>query len=190
MKNESQEQLKVIEEMIANAKLNISEGSIFYLIWGWLVVLAAAINYYLLVYMNYDNHWLPWPILMSIGGLLSMIIGYRKSKKGRAKTYVERALNYLWIGFGITLFMVLVGMLRLGPEKTYPIIIFLYGLGTFVSGGILKFKPLLLGGIACWLIGLIAFYTSFANQLILISLAVFVSYIIPGHLLANAKQDV
>lgn len=183
-------QIQLIEEMIANAKGNISEGSVFYLIWGWLVILAAAINYYLLVFMNYENHWLPWPILMTLGGIISGIVGYRKGKSSNVKTYIERALQYLWLGFVITLLMVLFGMVKLGPEKTYPIIIFLYGLGTFVSGGILKFRPLILGGIACWIIGMMAFYTDFQNQLLLISLAVLLSYIIPGHLLSKSKRNV
>src|SRR5690554_8176678 len=94
-------QFKVIEEMIANAKGNLSEGSVFYLLWGWLVIIAASSNYILLSYTNFEMHWLPWIILMPLGGVISMIIGYRMNKNKRVKAYVESALNYLWLGFVI-----------------------------------------------------------------------------------------
>lgn len=176
-------QFKVIEEMIANAKGNLSEGSVFYLLWGWLVIIAASSNYILLSYTNYEMHWLPWIILMPLGGVVSMIIGYRMNKNRRVKTYVESALNYLWLGFVITLLMVLFGMAKIGPQKAYPIIILLYGLGTFVSGGIIKFKPLMIGGVLCWLLGSIAFYASFDLQLIILIIATVLSYLLPAYLL-------
>lgn len=188
----NENQLKVIEEMINNAKGNIGEGSIFYLIWGWLVILAASSNYLLLTYFKYEMHWLPWIILMPLGGIISFVVGYKMNKQRGVKTYIESALNYLWIGFVITLLMVLIGMAKIGPQKAYPIIILLYGLGTFVSGGILKFKPLMLGGVICWLLGSVAFYTSFDQQLIILIVATIFSYLIPAYLLKqkSKKQDV
>lgn len=179
----NENQLKLIEEMIANAKGSIGEGSVFYLIWGWLVVIAAAANYVLLNYTNFEMHWLPWMILMPLGGVISIIVGYRMDSKRKVKTYVERALNYLWLGFVITLLMVLIGMAKIGPQKAYPIIILLYGLGTFVSGGILKFKPLMIGGVICWALGSIAFYAAFDQQLIILILATALSYLLPAYLL-------
>jgi len=182
-------ELKIIEEMIANAKAKISEGSIFYLIWGWLVLIAAATNYILLNFTDYPNHWIAWAVLMPLGGIVSGIVGYKKGKKAGVKTYIDRAMGYLWGGFGATLLVVLVAMIKIGPMAAYPILIFLYGLGTFVSGGILKFKPLMIGGIACWVIGSIAVYVDFSDQLILLAIAIVVSYLIPGHILAARKEE-
>jgi hypothetical protein len=104
------------------------------------------------------------------------------------KTYPERAMNHLWIAFLVTLFSVLFGMGKVGLEASYPIIMLLYGLGTFVSGGILKFNPLRIGGIVAWICGTLAFHVSFSDQLLLIMVAIIASYIIPGHLLANSKE--
>lgn len=186
---ETTENLKLIEEMIASAKGNIKEGSIFYLIWGWLVLIAAASNYILMNYIEYANHWIAWPILMSLGGIISGVVGYKKGKSKNVKTYPERAMNHLWIAFLVTLFAVLFGMKQIGIEASYPIIMLLYGLGTFVSGGILKFNPLKVGGIIAWICGSVAFYVGFSDQLLLIMVAIIASYIIPGHLLANSKEQ-
>jgi hypothetical protein len=181
---ESEKQLQLIEEMISTAKGNLKEGSIFYLIWGWLVLAAALLNYSLLNYTDYVHHWIGWPVLMSLGAIISGIVGFKMERKRTIKTYVDRAIGFLWVGFGATLLVLIFSMMYLGVLKTYPILILLYGLGTFVSGGILKFKPLIIGGILCWIIGAIAVHANFSQQLLLIALAMIVSYIIPGHLLA------
>lgn len=190
MKDKTQQQLSLIQEMIQQTRTRISEGSIFYLIWGWLVVAAAAINYYLLSYTEFEHHWIAWPILMTLGGLISGIIGYRKDKQSGVKTYVDRALNYLWAGFTFSLILILLMMIEFGAQTVYPIVIILYGLGTFVSGGILKFKALIWGGVFSWAIGSVAVYADFQNQLLLLIAAILVSYILPGYLLSKSKQHV
>ncbi len=186
---ENEKQLQLIEEMITTAKGNLKDGNIFYLIWGWLVLVAALLNYYLLNFTDYPNHWIGWPTLMTLGAIISIIVGFKMEKKRTVKTYVDRAIGYLWIGFGATLLVLIISMQQLGVLKTYPILILLYGLGTFVSGGILKFKPLIIGGVLCWIIGALAVYANFSQQLLLISLAVIVSYIIPGHLLGAKPKN-
>ncbi len=185
-----QDQIKLIEEMINSTKVKISEGSVYYLLWGWLVIAAAALNYYLLVYVAYEQHWIAWPILMPVGGIASSIIKRKQERKAQAKTYVDRALNYLWTGFLITLFFALFGMVTMGPQGVYPMVMFLYGLGTFVSGGILKFKPLMLGAVGAWLAGAVAYFVPFQDQLLLLMASIILSYIIPGHLLAKSKANV
>lgn len=186
---ETTKNLKLIEEMISSAKGNIKEGSVFYLIWGWLVLIAAASNYILLNFDLYEHHWIAWPILMTLGGVLTGVIGYRKGRTQRVKTYPERAMKHLWFAFLITLFSVLFGMGKIGLEASYPIIMLLYGLGTFISGGIFKFNPLRIGGVVAWVCGTIDFHVEFTDQLILIMIAIVASYIIPGHLLANSKEQ-
>jgi len=184
---EVKKQLDFIEEMIASAKTNLATKSIFYLIWGWLVLLAALINYYLLEFTELTNGWMVWPILMSLGGSLSIIVGIRLSKKTRVKSKIDKILERLWLGFFITLVAVLSGVNAIGAETIYPTVIALYGLGTFVSGSIINFKPFQVGAVIAWVCASVAFYMSFNNQLILISIAIIFSYIIPGHLLASKK---
>lgn len=185
----SEKQIKLIEEMIANAKGNVREDSVFYLLWGWLVFVAAAINYVLLNFTDFHSPWIAWMYLMITGGVVSAIIGYKRGKSKKVRTYPERALKYLWLGFVITLCAILWGMGVIGVMATYPILMLMYGFGTFVSGGILKFKFLIFGGIVAWLCGITAFYCSFSDQLLLIMLAIFASYIVPGHLMAKSNNS-
>ena len=54
-------------------------------------------------------------------------------------------MTYLWAGFGVLMLMLIgVGVgVASGWGLAYPLIIALYGLGTFATGGALRFRPLI-----------------------------------------------
>ena len=185
---EAEKQIQYIEEMIATTKGNISGGSVHFLVWGWLVFAAALVNYTLLNYTAYANPWIGWPIFMGTGAVIAIYLGVKESNKRRFATKIDTMLVQLWAGFGITLLVMLSAMAAIGPAKVYPMLMALYGLGTFVSGGILNFKPLQIGAVAAWICAVIGFYqVQFDSQLLFIAAAILFSYIIPGHLLASKK---
>lgn len=184
----NQEQgLEVIQQMIANAKRNVSDNGFFYLLWGYAVLLASLAHFYLLRFTETELHFLPWPIVMTISGVIAGVAGARYSKKAKVKTYFDTLMGYLWGAFAISIILVLVFMPKLGYEKTYPIIMILYGIGTFVSGGMLKFAPLMIGGIICWTAATLTHFLSptMDVQLLILALVITLAYIIPGHMLKS-----
>ena len=96
-------------------------------------------------------------------------------------------MGYVLIAFLVSLFMVLFfqGMLKL---NCYPMVMMVYGIWLFISGGAIKFKPLIAGGIVNWILCIVAFFVSFEIQLLLLALAVLLGYIIPGHMLKSRYQ--
>jgi len=184
-----QNSMKIIREMIATSKGNLKENSFFYLLWGWLV-LVASLSHYVLIRMNYEHAYLPWPILMTIGGIASVVQGIRLGKRSSVTTIIDKAMMYLWWGFLVVIFIILAmtSYQKLQWTAAYPLIIALYGLGTFVSGGILKFKPLLLGGIAAWVISVVAFFVAPINVLLLTALSIAIAYLIPGYMLKSRGE--
>ena len=90
-----QQSLQIIREMIATSKGNIRENSFFYLLWGWLV-LIASLSHYVLIRLHIPNAYLPWPILMSVGGIVSVVAGYRLGKRATVITVIDKAMMYLW----------------------------------------------------------------------------------------------
>ena len=185
-----QESLLLIGQMIRNAKKAVRDNGFLFLLWGWLVFAASLSNYIMAFVLDMGEiAYLPWPVLMISGGIISAIYGSRQKKNERVKTYVDDAMKFLWIAFVVALLLTLVFMSKIGPEVAYPFIMVLYGVGTFVSGGILKFKPLIYGGIACWLIAIAATFFDFQFQLLLLSLSILVSYIIPGHILKHRYDN-
>jgi hypothetical protein len=186
--NEYNEKLNVIYDMIENSKTRIRENAFFYLLWGWLV-LIASLSHFILMRMGIFYSFLAWPVFMTIGMVISVITGIRIGKRAGYRTHIDTAVIYLWYGFSFALVVILVFSIggKIPWEMSNVLIITLYGLGTFVSGGILKFKPLIIGGISCWVIALGAFFVPGNYTLLLVTISIITSYLIPGYLLRNAR---
>lgn len=179
-----QQSLKIIQEMIATSKNNLKDNSFFYLLWGWLV-LVASLTHFTLLQIGWSHPYIVWPVLMTLGAVVSVIAGYRLGKKAKVMSHVDKMIIYLWYGF-LAVMSILIAMAIVGKiswTMLYPVIIALYGLGTFVSGGVLKFKPLIVGGVVCWIISVAAFFTPPLYVLLLIALSVIIAYLVPGYLL-------
>lgn len=183
--NEKQS-LQLIEEMILSAKSEIKDNGFQYLFWGWLVIIAM-IAQFILMKTQIELSYLPWVILMPSGGIIAGVYGYKHQRTVRVKTWIDRIMGRVWLTFGVCLFIVLFFGFKIGWEtNVYPILMLLYGMGTFLSGSLLKFKPLIIGGIVCWVLSVAAFLVSFELQMLLLVSSLLISYIIPGYLL---KKD-
>jgi hypothetical protein len=186
--NEYNEKLNVIYDMIENSKTRIRENAFFYLLWGWLV-LIASLSHFIMMRMGIFYSFLAWPVIMTGGMVVSVIAGIRMGKKAGYRTYIDTAVIYLWYGFFFALLVILALSIggKIHWEITNALIINMYGLGTFVSGGILKFKPLIIGGICCWLIALCVFFVPGDYMLLLVALSIIIAYLIPGYLLRKVS---
>ncbi len=185
-KLDEQESLKIITEMIDNAKARFKNNGFHFLLWGWFVLTASLLNF-IFIKTGFEKSWLPWIILMPLGLIISIFAGYKKGKKTNAVTYFDKAMIFLWNGFVIVLIIVLV-MAAKGLFNWITaniLIVLLYGLGTFVSGGLLKFIPMIIGGIACWIIAIIMMFTPGIYTLLWLALSVVIAYLIPGYILRS-----
>lgn len=176
--NES-EGLEIIQKMINTVKADIDDNSFYNILWGWLVF-VASLGHYFLMMAGYSRPYLMW-LLMPIGGVVTVIYAAKHEKNKKVKTYLDDLMKYVLIAFMVSLAMVLFSMSKL-QLNTYPMVMMVYGTWLFISGGTIRFKPLLYGGIINWVLGCIAFFVSFDLQLLLLALAVLLGYIIPGYL--------
>ncbi|HJW17469.1 MAG TPA: hypothetical protein VJ499_10115, partial [Flavisolibacter sp.] len=170
-------------------KSNLSENSIYFLLWGWVTFIAIIGQFFLKVVFNYEHHYLVW-LLTIPAAIVSIIYSSRRHNKHKVRTYIGESMSYLWTGIGISIFLLcmIISKTNGGWNNAWPFFILMYGLGTFVSGMILKFKPLILGGIICWILTLISVFVPFDYQLLLAAGAILSSYIIPGHLLSGVNK--
>ncbi len=131
------------------------------------------------------------PILMFGGGIVSGIAGYRIGKKAKAKTMFDTTMAYLWSGFVITIFIILfvAASGNISWQVSNVLIIALYGLGTFVSGGLLKFRPLIIGGILSWAIAIATLFTPEIYSLLMVALSIIVAYLVPGYMLKSKEKS-
>ena len=176
------ESLQIIQQMISQAKQQYSDDSFMYLLWGWLVFIAS-LSHYILAYEGFEYAQMVW-LLMIVGGIASAIYGRKKRKLEQVKTYIDEFAKYVLTAFMVSLFIVLFFMQHL-QLNCYPMVMMVYGIWLYVSGGTLRFKPIMIGGIINWVLAIAAFYADFNTQLLLLALAVLCGYIIPGYMLRN-----
>jgi hypothetical protein len=186
------ESIAIIHEMIANAKNKLADDGFLYIFWGWLVMAAALINYFSVIAGSHYGYYV-WPVLMPLGAIVSIIYGIRQKKKENVKTYIDTYLTYLWIAFIIALVMTLAFMPLHGVKTTYFFLMVLYGIATLISGGLLQFRPLVIGSLFSFLFAILSVFAGENEQFLCIAAALLFSYIIPGHLLRNkfrSQKDV
>jgi len=183
----AEESLQLIQSMINKTKENISENSFSFLLWGWLAFFTFLGQYILKVVFEY-RHFYIVALIMFIGIPLTIIYNRKRSRK-YARTYIGDSMRYLWLGLGVCFFLLnfLFSSIPQGWLFCYPFFILLYGLGTFVSGMILKFRPLVIGGVINWLLAVVAVRFDFDAQILFALAAIVICYIIPGYLIKSKK---
>ncbi len=178
----SEQSLELIHRMIKTAQYEIEDDSFYFLLWGWAVFFASLSNF-ILINIRFESPWIGW-MLMPICGIITGIYSSKREKKIKVKSYIDSVMKYVLVSFLVSLFMVLFFMSKLGLS-TYPMVMLVYGFWLFISGGAIRFKPLVIGGIINWALAAFSFFLDFEQQLIVLSIAVLLGYIIPGHMLKN-----
>jgi hypothetical protein len=195
-KNESmgfsyEDGLKTIYAMITSTKSSMGENYMFYLLWGYLVGLACVSEFLLIRVVHYAQHYMVWPVLMGLGMVLSGVLTLRRQKASTHKSFIGNIMSYLWGGWLVSLLIITYFTSQLqNHDLILPFTMVMYGMGIFISGGVINYRPLIIGGIISWLAALVSYFQPYTVQLLLMAATVIVSYIIPGHMLRiEAKKQ-
>jgi hypothetical protein len=185
-----QESLQIIQSMIDKTRHSVADNGFHLLLWGWLVFVGALLQFFLKVIVQTNAHPLAWNI-MFIGLIVTIIYRVKENRQVRVRTYVDEGLRSIWscVGF-VQMVVVFVFMRRGGWENCYTIFILIYSVGCFLTGRLLEFPSLIWGGISCWALAILSTFVSYDMNILLLALAVLISYIVPGYLLKreNKKQ--
>ena len=188
MENTNQQQLDLIAQMIKTAQRRFYDDSPYYILWGTAVAIASLVQYFLLLVKSEYNA-LGWAVCIPSALIIQFIIVRKQKSEEKVKTHVESILVNMWIAFGITLFIILLFANKLGLN-TYPVVLCLYALSTFVSGAAFRIKAFVVGSIACWILAIVGFFVQFEIQLLLLAAGVLAAFIVPGIILrASEKAD-
>ncbi|MCA6433410.1 MAG: hypothetical protein IM574_07350 [Cytophagales bacterium] len=181
-----QQSLDLIQSMINEAKGNVRDNSFYYLFWGW-VLIVAHIGSFTLIKIEFDYPFSVWLIVIP-AWIISFVYGSRQRKNHkRTTTHLAKINITLWVSFGV-LAVVIPFFCSFINYQINPIILLVGSMATLASGVILKFKPLMIGGIIFFVFGLSCFFFSNENQSLLSALAIALGYLIPGYLLKSQKR--
>jgi hypothetical protein len=178
-----QQSLALIENMIGKAQNKFSNNSFLYLLWGY-IILFCSVGHFAAIQFQLAKHAEYIWMLTWVAVPIHIIYTIKQAKVEAVKTYTDDILSYIWMTFG---FCMMIVSFILGRDNNwvllYPFILMLYGVPTFLSGAVIKFLPLKIGGITCWILSIIASFINPLYVLLLLAVAVMVAWIIPGYLL-------
>ena len=184
----SKEQIKFISEMIYQAKRNFAgERSFYFLLWGWVVSVANFVHYILDIFRLYEAPYLVWLIAIP-AAIASIWYGFKKSTTTQVTSHLDKVYASIWIGIIVMIIICLIFMSRINYNHN-PIILLFAGLGTFVSGILIKYKPIIIGAIVLWAGACSGLLFSVSNQQLISGIAVFLGYLIPGYMLKKAEKN-
>jgi len=192
---DEEQSLHLIREMIQVSRNKLKNDGILFILWGWIFF----INYLFLNYLPNKillSHQLmeiirSFRVILPVFGLIFTIYYILKQRK-KAQTYIGISLRYVWISLFAS--MVLVNLIQMNVlhsinfELQHPIIMVLIAFAVTVTGGILRYRLIIFGGLIFGLLALAASYFELQTQLLFEAIAWLIAFIIPGHILFATRN--
>ncbi|MEJ7737675.1 MAG: hypothetical protein WKF97_09635 [Chitinophagaceae bacterium] len=178
-----EESLALITSMINTAKNVYYESGTGALLWGFTNLICFSLAYLDATVKGFDLPFNPF-LLMIFTFFIQLYYGRIERKYRKARTYAEDVNVYVWSAFGICiLILTLAGGYAGIGYTTLPVLLLFFGMPTFISGCISKFKPFIVGGITCWILSIIAFLYKGYHAHLLVAAGATAAWIIPGIIL-------
>jgi hypothetical protein len=183
-----EESLAIIKSMINKVRNRFSEDGHLYLLWGWVVLICSIAQFILDHFVHYAQSYYVW-FTCWLTFIYQAIYIAKKRRKKTVRTYTDDIIKYVWLVFLVN--MILVGVVfglvfhNEFTSATNAFFLILYATPIFLCGIILRFTPLVIGGICCWLLSVISFYIPEEYKVLLVSAAMIVAWIIPGYMLRS-----
>jgi len=181
------ESLKLIETMIAQAKRSFHRQSYYFLLWGVLLIAAMLFNHFMVI-SGSDIGGFAWPVIGIGGGILSFLHGTKENSTKAVPTAMDRVIMWLWVAFVVTMLTTMFFGGYSGHAMQIGSIIVLTGLPTFVTGQLMRFRPLIFGGVLFWVLGAASYFTPMSVTVWLYIAAIFFGYLVPGYLLKRQED--
>ena len=178
-----EESLSIISGMINRAKNRFIETGTLYLLWGFTIFICCITQFIMLHFFNNENAYYVWYTTWVVA-IYQFYYLFKKRKREKVRTYTDEIVGFVWLTFIICSFIIVYILIKHNAFNAInACVLVMYGMPTFLSGIILRFKPLKIGGIICWILSIGAMFTTYQYQLLLLALAVIAAWIIPGFIL-------
>ena len=192
---ESFDALEVIARTRGKVEMDdIPTGENIFLVWGWPTAVVFLAEFVLwMVFRQQWCLWL-WPVIPAVAVPLMIKYLRKDHERTHIRTHSARVVLDYWIFVGCACG---VGGFVFGLSGVYencfmPLVCLLVGIGSFITGEILRFRPKTVCGLLGAAIGLGAFLLTgelWFWQLLCVTAVSAVSLIIPGMLFNKRVRD-
>jgi hypothetical protein len=189
-----EESLQLISRTIAGIKENYKKDNYYFILWGWIVSLASISQFAMLrilismkLYENLNLYsFLIWGFFIGIGISLQYYHIFKQESR-IATGHLGKFFKILWQCSGVAIILAVLISVKLHVFPN-PFVLTIAGLSTLVSGRLIRFKPLIYGGIAFFVFAVGASYFNNEYQLLIGAAAIVTGYLIPGYILKHSKE--
>lgn len=177
------ESVKLINEMIYEAKGYSYETGIPVLVYGFSILLCSILSYLRdesLLSLPFAPFYLMIPVFIA-----QSFIQLKEERKKKVKTFTDEAIDHVWMAFFLSSIAAFSGFFAGENYIVITIILFLAGAATFLTGSIAKFRYNIIAGIICLMIAAVSFFFQNSNIYFLLGAASVLAWIIPGFILRS-----
>ena len=192
---DERQSIQVIKEMIQVSQSKLRNDGILFILWGWILFINYFFLNYLTSALNASNQLMQIVRILRVTLPLVGIIFtfyYIWQQRKKVQTYIGISLRYIWISLLVCL--VLINLIQFNVlqsinfELQHPIFMVLFAFAITITGGILRYKLVIYGGITFAFLAFVASYLGLKEQLLVESIAWLVAFIIPGHFMYSQRN--
>lgn len=186
--------LQVIREMIFTSQKKIKNDGILFIIWGWLMFYNYISSFILRQIVITHSIKMGFKYFGTGFGILTIAFSiYYIIKKGRrVTTYIGISLRYVWVSLFICLSLINMIIFNVihefNVELQHPVFMVLIAFAIVVTGGILRYKLLIIGGVIFGILAYVCSYLKIDNQMLAEAIAWLIAFVIPGHIMHSKRK--
>ncbi|MEM9832540.1 MAG: hypothetical protein AAF944_18040 [Bacteroidota bacterium] len=189
------ESFAIINKAISNFKSNYQESAKIFLLWGWVLTLACFSQFATIkILQNTGQYELigpisigNWVLFFAVGLIIQFFVIRRINHEKKVGSYLEDYLKSLWL-VCVTSIIVAIIISFLLDISFPPIIMLIVGIGTTTTGLLIRFRPLVIGGVSFFAFSIASAFVSNEYVNLLIGAAIVIGHLIPAYLLRSAKN--
>lgn len=191
---DEKQSLLLIREMIQVSQNKLKNDGILFILWGWLLF---AISFGAFLKSKIEIPYLAKQAMSYVMAAIFFLIViysvyYILRQRKKVQTYIGISLRYVWISLVVCLILINVILFNVlgtfNVRLQHAVFMVFMAFAVLITGGILRYDPLIFGGVIFGFLAFFSSYLSIENQLLMESIAWLIAFIIPGHVLYSKRN--
>jgi len=185
-----EEQLSIINDAIQNAKYNLKPLGFNFIFWGVLIISMSLFQYFFhqIVQFSYYSSTIYWVLFPLLGIVYTTYYNIKTRKTIGYETILGRVIKIIWGVFSFSwIGIIIISLLNnVNPVQN---ILFVLGMTLMMSGLIIKFNKITLGGLLLIIFTVYTYFVPDLNFLLVNVVGITFGMLIPGFALYLQKKD-
>ena len=185
-----EEQIRIINETIAKTKFALKPLGFNLIFWGFLIISMSLFQYFFPEIVQFSKHsaLIYWVLIPLLGMIYTTKYNIKNGIKVGYVTQLDRVIKIIWGVFGFAwIFIVAISLIyKVSPVQD---VLFLLSIVLIMTGLIIKFNNVTIGGIGLLIFTAYSYYNPVMNLLLVNVVGLSLGMLVPGLSLYFQKND-